>query len=294
MWEGSDIPVLIKKTIVFARAIVAFRSLRPFLNAPIGKSLGKLVKQRPEIIGLVVLSYQCSVWRAKTRLAKIVDHCSVIDEIGQPLDFPLDSYLEFLGLSEISKGLRVIISQPKWLFRDGLLTMHLFAGTQMIYSLSFSFFYHGNDRAVFIGQIQGAKSDRVREQYRQLTKACFGMRPRDLLIEIFRIFCSAVAVKHIFCVAEEYRHQHYRHFFKEGNTITSANYNSIWEDRGGVRADKSFYRLDVELRRRSDKTTAAKKRRMYQGRYAMLDSIEAKVSESLSSPLIFCHISTKQ
>ena len=292
LWKETNAIVQIKRIVVFVSALIAFRSLRPFLKAPSDKSLGKLLQQRPEIIGVVVWSYQCSAWNAKTRLAKIVDHCSVIDEIGRPLDFPVDSYIELLGLSEIYEGLRVIISQPKWFFRDGLLTMHLFVGRLMIYSLSFSFFHHVNDRAAFIGQIQGRKSNRARDQYRKLTYACGGMRPRDLLIEIFCIFCSAVAVKHIFSVAEEYRRQHYRDFFKNSRKITSVNYNRIWEDRGGVRVDKFFYRLDVERRQRSDKTIGARKRRMYKKRFAMLDRIEAQISESLSSPLICRHIGT--
>ena len=289
MWEGKDVTIPIKRTIFFVRALMASHSLRPFLNAPSDKSLGKLLQQRPQIIGVVVWSYQCTAWNAKTRLAKIVDHCSVMDEIGRPLDFPVDSYIELLGLSEIYQGLRVIISQPAWLFRDGLLTMHLFDSTQMIYSLSFSFFHHGNDRAAFIGQIQGEKSDRARGRYRELTRVCGGMRPRDLLIEIFCIFCSTIAVKHVFSVAEEYRRQRYRYFFKNGNKVTSANYNTIWEDQGGVAADKLSYRLDVERRRRSDRSIGASKRRMYRRRFAMLDRIEAQMHERLLLPLICRH-----
>jgi len=289
MWNENDLTGLIKRIIFFVCALAKFHSLRPFLRAPIDKSLGKLIRQRPQILGMVVWSYQCSAWNAKTRLTKIIDHCSVIDEIGQPLDFPADSYVELLGLSKIYCGLRVIVSQPQWLLRDGLLTMHLFIGPQMIYSLSFSFFHYGNELSAFIGQIQGYKSNRAREQYRQLTNACGGMRPRDLLIEIFCIFCSTVAIKHIFAVAEEYRRQHYRYLLKRTNKITSANYNSIWEDRAGIRINKLFYRLDVDRRRRSDTAITAKKRRMYEVRYAILDSIEAKICESLSSPLIYRH-----
>jgi len=215
----------------------------------------------------------------------------VIDEIGRPLDFPVDGQIELLGLSEIYQGLRVVISQLPWFFRDGLLTMHLFIDTDMIYSLSFSFFHQGNDRAAFIGQIQGVKSDRAREQYRDLTRACGGMRPRDLLIEIFCVFCSTIAVKQVFSVSEEYRRHHYRRFFMKGNK-TSANYNDIWEGRGGIRADKLSYRLDVERRRRSDGTISARKRRMYQRRFAMFDRIEAQISKSLLLPLVRRHIRT--
>src|SRR6516164_1440980 len=95
LWKETNAIVPIKRIVVFVSALIAFRSLRPFLKAPSDKSLGKLLQQRPEIIGVVVWSYQCSAWNARTRLAKIVDHCSVIDEIGRPLDFPVDSYIEF-------------------------------------------------------------------------------------------------------------------------------------------------------------------------------------------------------
>jgi len=283
MWKGNIFTVSIKRTIVFVRALVLIRSLQPFLAAPFDKSLARLIRRRPQLLGVVVWTYQCSAWNAKTRLEKIVDHCSVIDEIGHPLDFSVDSDIKLVDLPKIGAGLRLTISQPEWLFRDGLLTMHLFSGEWMIYSLSFSFFHHGNDRAAFIGQIQGDKSDRAREFYRQLTNDYSGMRPRDLLIEMFCAFCSAVSVKHIFAVAEEYRRHHYRYFAKNGGKIASANYNSIWEDRGGVRSNKLYYRLEIERRRRSDKTIPAKKRRMYQTRYAMLESMDAQIVENLSS-----------
>jgi uncharacterized protein VirK/YbjX len=292
MWEGNGITISIKRMLVLLRALFIFRNLRPFLNAPPSKALGKLVKQRPQILGAVVWSYQCSAWDAKTRLEKIVEHCSVIDEIGYPLDFPVDSYIEFLGLSKTYQDLRVTISQPKSLFRDGLLTMRLFVGTQIIYSLSFSFFRNGDNRAAFIGQIQGSRNDRALEQYRELTKACCGMRPRDLLIEIFCIFCLAIGIRHVFSVAEEYRRLPYRLFLKNTHRVMSTDYNTIWEDRGGVRVNRISYRLDVERRRRSDKTITSKKRRMYLRRYEMLGNIEAQISESLSSPLVCRHIST--
>src|SRR6185437_11791128 len=110
--------------------------------------------------------------------------------------------------------------------------------------------------------------------------------------EIFCIFCFAIGIKHVFSVAEEYRRLHYRYFLKNTHRVMSTDYNTIWEDRGGVRFNRISYRLDVERRRRSDKTITAKKRRMYLRRYAMLGNIEAQISESLSSPLVCRHIST--
>jgi uncharacterized protein VirK/YbjX len=288
MWKGNTVTVSAKRLLFFVRALWVFHLLRPFFDAPPGCSLGKSVKQRPEIIGAVLRPYQCSVWNTKTRLTKIVDHYSVMDEISQIRGFPVDSYIELLCLSEVYKGFRVIISQPSWLLREGLLTMHLFIGPRMIYSLSFSFFHHDNDRAAFIGQIQGVKSNRALEQYRELTKAFHGVRPRDLLIEIFRIFCSALAVKNIFAVAEEYQHHYLRYsFFEDQEEPMSANYNDIWEDRGGVRVNKMSYHLDVDRRRRSHETIAAKKRRMYERRYEMLDRIEQQVFQKLSSAAKF-------
>ena len=62
------------------------------INARRESALGKLMEIRPETIGAVVWPYQCSGWDARTRLARIREHYSVAQQMGDLLDFsPEDS-----------------------------------------------------------------------------------------------------------------------------------------------------------------------------------------------------------
>jgi uncharacterized protein VirK/YbjX len=109
------------------------------------------------------------------------------------------------------------------------------------------------------------------------------MRPRDLLIEILRMFCADLSVTEIFAVSDEYRHHRSGYFKKSADAEFSSNYNEIWEDRGGVRVDAMCYRLAVEHEERDLSTIPSKKRGLYRRRYEMLNSIRHQMHCRLSS-----------
>jgi uncharacterized protein VirK/YbjX len=146
-----------------------------------------------------------------------------------------------------------------------------------MYSLIFSFFREEDSIGVFIGGIQGRDTEGVLDKYRELTKACHGMRPRDLLIEIFRMLCSELKVVHILAVSDEYRHSRSKYFGDGKLKFSSVNYNEIWLDRGGTLVDPAFYSIDVETKHRDLEDIPAKKRGMYRRRYDMLETLREQL-----------------
>ena len=188
---GGDGIVLVSRRIRFLfRSLAMYRSITPLIDAPLETPLGKLMHYRPETVGAVIWPYQCSGWNAKTRIARIRDHYTVVENIGGMLDFAVDGRITLLDLDEIREGFRVIVDQPVWFMREGQLAINLFLGDTRIYTLAFSLFQSANGISAFIGAIQGRDIDGVLTNYRELTKASHGMRPRDLLFETFRMFCS--------------------------------------------------------------------------------------------------------
>ena len=224
--------------------------------------------------------YQCLSWNAATRLSKIRDNYEVIDKIGGPIDFPVNAKLTLLDLSNIRSGLRVELDQPKWFMREGQFTISLQMDGVRIFSLVFSLFHYGVDIAAFIGAIQGRDIEGMLAQYRELTKAAHGMRPRDLLIEIFRMLCAKLQVRHIFAVSDQYRIQRSRYFGEAGHYKFHSDYDEVWSERGGVRADQSSFRLPVEVGQRDLSTVPSKKRAMYRRRYGMLDEIAVTMQQN--------------
>lgn len=267
------------------KALSYYGLLRPIINAPPGGALAKAIKARPETVGAVLWPYQCSAWDVRTRLCRIRGHYDAVDATDQVLSFPANATLNLLDLAEIEQGLRVTIDQPKWLMREGQLAISLFMVATRIYSLAFSLFQEADGRLVaVVGAIQGCgcELDDARGEYRRLTKAAHGMRPRDLLFEAFRMFCAEMGVNDIVAVADEYRHHRHRYFANEPNKC-SADYNEIWADRGGIRTNAMFYRFDPYRKQRPLAEIRPNKRAMYRRRYRMLDSLNEQLSKNVLS-----------
>jgi len=264
--------------------------LKPIIDARPDGALGKAIKARPEIIGAVLWPYQCSAWDVRTRLSRIRGHYDAVEAVGQLLNFPMHATLTLLDLAEIKEGLRVAIDQPRWLMREGQLVINLFLAETRIYSLAFSLYQEGDGQFVaVVGAIQGCgcELEDARDEYRRLTKAAHGMRPRDLLFEVFRMFCARIGVSDIVGVANEFRHHRHSYFAKEPKEpkTFSTDYNEIWADRGGVRINAMFYRLNPYRKQKPLAEIRANKRAMYRRRYQMLNSFNEQLNETL---LLLC------
>lgn len=279
--SGKGMPLTLRRVRFVLRSLAVFGAIKPIIDAPQGSPLAKTMQHRPETIGAVIWPYQCCGWDARTRLSRIRDHYAVVEKIGGVIDFPVTGKLSLLDLGNIREGFHVVLDQPKWFMHEGQLTINLFLADIRMYSLVFSLFHHHEEIATFIGAIQGRDIEGALGQYRELTKAAYGMRPRDLLIEIFRMFCAVLGVRHIFAVSDQYR-DYQSGYFGDPATIKAHvnNYDEIWTDRGGVRVDPMFYRFDVKGQQRELSEVPAKKRSMYRQRYAMLDTIRMQMQEN--------------
>ena len=282
--EGKGIVLTTRRIRFFLNALAAYGSVKPMIDAPRESPLGKLIRHRPEAIGAVIWPYQCAGWNAQTRLARIRDHYAVVEKIGGAIDFPVDGKISLLDLGDIREGFHVIVDQPIWFMREGQLAINLFLGDVRMYTLAFSLFHQKNAIAAFVGAIQGRDIEGALEEYRELTKAAHGMRPRDLLIEVFRMFCAELGVTQIFAVSDEYRHHKDQRFFGQvSKKKFSTNYDEVWTDRGGVRVDPMFYQLDTGDTVRDLATIPSKKRGMYRRRFDMLRRIRAQMHDRYSS-----------
>jgi uncharacterized protein VirK/YbjX len=260
-----------------ARALAAYGAVKKMIDPPRESSLGRLMAQRAEAAGAVIWPYQCLAWDPRTRLVRICEHYSEVDRMGGPIDFPVDGKLHLLDLTEIREGLHVSIDQPRWFMREGQLAINLFLDETRLYSLVFSLCRDGEDVAAFIGAVQGRDLDGIMNEYRSLTKAAHGMRPRDLLIEVFRLFCGTAGIARIFAVADEHRQHRSRYYGKASKKKLNVNYDEIWQDRGGKRVDPTFYQLNVNTSERHLERVPAKKRNMYRRRYEMLRTLKQQM-----------------
>lgn len=276
----------VRKTLLFSVLFVRhLRALTQLLLARQGSNLRWLVKTRPEIIGIVLKPYVAANWDAKTRIARIADHYRTVGEIGGVVDFPSDILIDVIQLTPIDLRYRITLDQARWLLPEGPLVISLWDGVDRIFHLGFCLSTENGRRVAYIGSIQG-RAERdiydykidILNRYRRFTRAASGMRPRDFLVEVFKIFCKAINVSEIRAVSNLNHPQ--RKLFD-----VKLSYDEIWTERGGSRTADGFFILPVAASRRTEEEIPAKKRAMYAKRYAMLDIVEAEVTATVRSSL---------
>ncbi|MEQ1599223.1 MAG: DUF535 family protein [Methylotenera sp.] len=239
-----------------------------------------LILERPETLGAIIWPYQCNTWDAKTRLSHIAEHYNAIEDLKFKIAFPLDGALKLLDLTNVYKGLHIVLDQPKWFMREGQLVINLFLDKTRILSLAFSFARESGKVVAYIGAIQGRNFDWSLDLNRDLTKAMHGMRPRDFLFEQFRTLCRTVGVSKIYAVSNASRHHLDSYFGKKNEKRELAlNYDEVWIERGGILEDSDFYVFSMNLQKKNIQQIPAKKRSMYRRRYEFLETTEVRTQE---------------
>lgn len=259
------------------QAMRSIDALRPFMHPKAGTPLHRLMTKRPETVGAVLWPYQCTEWNATTRLKRIDDHFKIVERMGAPWDLAPGDALSLLDLDELSGGLRVVLDQPQWFMREGQLALNLFAGEVRLFTLAFSFGFDADGITAYVGAIQGGNTTGIQEEYKDLTKSLHGMRPRDFLVELFRTFCRCLDIPRIHAVADAARQHRSKYFGAAKAATLILNYDEIWRERGGVKADDGFFILSCTAPVRNLDDVPSKKRAMYRRRYELLFELENKL-----------------
>lgn len=265
------------------KAFIFSEHIKPLLDAKENSAIKKLISQRPEILGVIIWPYLCSKWDARTRLNKIVEHYTAIEDLTFKIDFPLDGALKLLDLAEVHENLHIVLDQPIWFMREGQLVINLFLGNVRILSLAFSLARESGKVVAYVGALQGRNLDWLLDANREITKSLYGMRPRDFLFELFRDFCRIVGVSKIYAVSESSRHHRSGYFAtKTKSEELKLNYDEIWIERGGILENLDFYVFSVNVQKKNLEEVSSKKRSMYRRRYDLLKNIEARMLEVCS------------
>lgn len=248
------------------------------LWAPRTPALSRIMADRPEYRRCLVAPYQNATWGVPERIGRIVAHYGEVDALADDrFRFGTHDKLELLRLDDIAEGLSLILDQPHWFHLEGGFTLNLFLDDFRAFSVSFSLCpAEDGVRGAFVGGIQGRRiegegKDAALDLYRDLTRAAFGLRPRDLLIECLRRLLSHLGVARLLAVSDAARfHRH--PFF--GQRDLSLDYDTIWADRGGTQISDDVFEVPLEAPARPIEEIAAKKRSLYRKRYAFLERLD--------------------
>ena len=156
-------------------------------------------------------------------------------------------------LSSFSPGACVILDRAPWLSREGLITLSLFKNDFRAFTVSFSLFGFP-DTELFIGGLQGRQSEEILAMYRDLTKDFEGMRPRDFMLEMLRLFALKIGVRHIYAVVDGHKISRHKYFGDKG--APGLFYDEVWQERGGTRVADTHFELPLAGSRRPLQTAS--------------------------------------
>jgi uncharacterized protein len=223
--------------------------------------------------------FGCAAWPPALKLARMQAHVALVRSLGGILLPQGDGPRRLADLSTVAPDLWLAIDEPSEMLQDGLTVLSLMEGQMRIFQVSFTLArFTGAHMQVFVGGIQGRQGEL--DLYRDMTKACHGMRPRDLLLEAFRLFCNALDVRLISAVANSATYHHDRYFGAYPYRPARMHYDTVWRDRGGRQVDGHWFHLPLSTHRRTLEEVPARKRALYRRRYAMLDEMHAIVGDA--------------
>lgn len=264
-------------------AIKNARHLRRVYAAPRNSRLGRLRMVHPALSEMVLAPFMSAQWTAAQRFVAVERHCQIVDTLGEPFAIGVDEYRNLIELEDLLPLTHVTIAMQPWRFREGLVTLGLCTTEGCIFTLSFILADTKQGIVALVGGIQGASLPGIGDVYRQATKTAHGMRPKDLLIEVFRSLCRAAGIDTIKAVSDAARHQRSTYSLRRSNgrDPVELGYDTTWHERGGVLGDDGFFDVPVTADRRTEAEMPANKRSMYRRRYTLLDTIDTKMRTQL-------------
>lgn len=284
---STTIRHLMRRSFGMLELIRAREGRRHLKSAPPSTVLRDLVANAAHISDIAAQPFVNARWGSESRIARMVEHCSIVDEINHPFNIRLNEYCEIIRFDLDEYTCRLTIDRPLWLMCDGLLTTTLWVGIDRAFNISFTLSDFEGIRTAYVGGIQGRRDDSSLDLYRRLTKATHGVRPSDFTFELLRMILKHLGVQQIKCVANDSRYQKTR---RARMTIRAddqvfLDYDEIWRGRGGVEGPDGFFVVSPRRQERAIEEIPSRKRSMYRQRYQLLERLESEVAAALRTPL---------
>lgn len=261
--------------------------LRPMRTALPNSALSRALEPNSAMLDAVTRPYQTTAWDVGTRLRKVSAHYETMQDLRLPIWPAADEMLQLVRFDGVLNNLRLIIDEAPWFKREGPLVLSIFADDHRLFSIAFALRREDDRLLAYVGAIQGCNQPGTLDIFRELTRIAHGIRPQDLMIELFRMFCCDIGVGRILLVSDSHRHHRDRYFGTKADGFAS-NYDAIWDTRGAIRIDDSTFELPLAPRRRTPDDIPPRKRGLYRKRYAMLDVATGQLRVGLTGLWAAC------
>lgn len=262
------------------RTLLAPRQTLRFFNSMAQQSyFSTLLKAQKTLPSKIHRHYLHLGMNACARVDAILNHYQFVENLsGKTLAYGLMSpeQIELLALDgKDGEKMQINVSTALGAEREGESTLWLNMDGVRLAALTFCV---AGDK-IFIGGLQGAHRNVPHEAIKAATKACHGLFPKRLLMEVLWLLAAQQGIKGIYGVSNEghvFRGLRYR--LSKGKHF-HASYNEFWESTGGEKYNKHLYRLPLSLPQKDLNEIASKKRSEYRKRYALLEALQTQFAE---------------
>lgn len=279
-WPRSDPPSIGYASRMLARKLARLRRIHAWFNDPTNPALREMLAVHPFLLSAVGRPYLNATWSAQRRLDTIESHYRMLHGPLAFLRFAPDGLLVLGRVDTGTVAIDIVLDKAPWFSHEGELVLNLFQGEHRLFSLAFTLGCRDGRRYAYVGALQGSGQPGALELYRELTHLLHGLRPRDLLLDAFRLLCRTLRIEQILAVTDSHSAARSAYF---GSNAIQANYDSAWTELGGIECDDGFYDVPIELHRRSADEIPSRKRAQYRRRYAMLDALQAQMTGAIAA-----------
>lgn len=221
-------------------------------------------------------------WTVSKRLDVVKTHYRLASLTMRALELPNDGRKTLLALDGILPSMALVLDRPLWFSHEGECVLNLFLDNLRVVSLAFSAGVENEQPVAYLGAVQGGSvGAHMMDINRSITHEAHGLRPRDLLINLFRMLCAHCGMNEILLVSNATAVAYSPYF---GQRAIRTNYDEIAHDHCAT-PDTSGrgYCMTAKARRRELSEIPSKRRSMHRQRYQMLDELDGVLGAVLGT-----------
>lgn len=164
--------------------------------------------------------------------------------------------------------------------REGELMLDMYFQQYLITTLTFSLSnLDGEEAALCIGGLQGPRTYLNNDIIREATKACYGLFPKRVLLEMACLLADVCGIKQVLAVGDSVHVLRGKRYTRSKKGKLFASYSEFWESIGAKPTTCGVYTFVTELERKPLQQIASKKRAEYRRRYQLLDHLQQQLNE---------------
>ena len=160
--------------------------------------------------------------------------------------------------------------------REGEVNLTLDVNGVRLALLTFAIVQENGRPLLVIGGLQGAHRETSHALIRQATKACHGLFPKRLLLEVLMRLAAELGIQRIYAVRDGGHVFYSLRYRLKKKDLFHASYDEFWQSVYATEISRHLYQLPLSIARKPLEEIASKKRAEYRRRYELLEQLHQR------------------